>query len=186
MPEQWKPVADFPGYFVSDAGRVMSMKKNREMEIKPSLDEAIGYYRVSLHRDGKQYTRRIHKLVAEAFIGPCPKGMVVCHGPSGSLDNSLANLSYGTHQKNNGADRERDGVSNSGERNGQAILTEAQVQEIRRRYRADITDRKQRREMGLPLQRELAAEFGLHERSISDITRDVNWKGKGMTDAMGY
>ena len=45
-------------------------------------------------RDGTTETRRLADLVAASFLGPCPEGMELRHGPGGTTDNSLQNLSY--------------------------------------------------------------------------------------------
>ncbi|KKL71721.1 hypothetical protein LCGC14_2092100 [marine sediment metagenome] len=41
----------------------------------------------------------VHRLVAAAFIGPCPIGQQVCHGPAGELDNSVSNLYHGSRRR---------------------------------------------------------------------------------------
>lgn len=62
--------------------------------------ESNGHYlTVELEKDGIKDTVYVHDLVAAAFLGPCPKGMVVCHGPGGPLDNSAENLFYGPKPK---------------------------------------------------------------------------------------
>jgi hypothetical protein len=58
--------------------------------------------------------------------------MEACHGPGGKLDNRLSNLEWGTPEKNNGADKRRDGTAYRGERHHRAKLTEDDVREIRR------------------------------------------------------
>jgi hypothetical protein len=66
------------------------------------------YLAVKLSNKGVAITRTIHSLVLDAFIGPPPKGHECCHGPLGSLNNHLSNLSYGTPGQN-GLDKRRDG-----------------------------------------------------------------------------
>lgn len=68
-----------------------------------------GYARAALYRDGRYFHRLVHRLVAEAFI-PNPKRLpIVLHGPKGVSDNSVENLSWGTHKENQ-LDRIRDGT----------------------------------------------------------------------------
>jgi hypothetical protein len=43
---------------------------------------------------------RVHQLVAEAFIGPCPLGQEVRHLNDDHDDNRLVNLEYGSHARN--------------------------------------------------------------------------------------
>ena len=89
MREEWRTIKDWPGYEVSNLGRVRSYKKkyggcNWRIEeepqraLKPSLSS--GYRAVSLSKDGREARLRIALLVLEAFVGPRPDGMEICHG----------------------------------------------------------------------------------------------------------
>jgi hypothetical protein len=51
-------------------------------------------YLILTRPDGTTETCRIADLVAATFLGPCPAGMELRHGPGGLSDNSVANLSY--------------------------------------------------------------------------------------------
>jgi hypothetical protein len=64
-------------------------------ELFPQTTNNNGYETVILEKDGVETVRLVHELVAETFLGPCPKGQVIHHGPGGKLDNSAANLYYG-------------------------------------------------------------------------------------------
>ncbi len=55
---------------------------------------------IGLCRGGKQLSRHIYVLVAAAFLGPPPPGLVLCHGPAGNGDDSLANIRYDTPGSN--------------------------------------------------------------------------------------
>lgn len=138
--ERWRPVVGYEGlYEVSDQGRVRSLDRvaflqgrhkrpSRGRVLKPGSNRR-GYVHVGLHKDGKRTTYTVHALVAQAFIGPRPEGMHVCHGPGGKADNSLANLRYGT-PKENQADRHRDGTAIYGDTHPMAKLTEDQARWI--------------------------------------------------------
>ena len=141
MQEVWLPVVGWEDlYAVSDLGRVKSLTRTvdcKDGRRRTFQGQALAatkgtvYLEVSLARNGKGKTTGIHRLVAEAFLGPPPAGKVVRHGPGGQLDNRLCNLCYGTLAENQ-ADRLRDGTSNRGERHGHSKLTEEQVLEARR------------------------------------------------------
>jgi len=45
-------------------------------------------------------TEYLHKIVAEAFLGPCPAGQVVDHVNENKLDNRADNLEYVTRPEN--------------------------------------------------------------------------------------
>jgi len=72
-------------------------------------------------------------------------------------------LYWGTHQRNALDAAERKGMGR-GENGPKAKLTEAQVREIRERYA-----------LGGITYRSLAAEFSVHETSISQIVRRKTW-----------
>jgi hypothetical protein len=142
MQELWHPVVGHEGrYEVSNTGSVRSctfyyttrnkwstftrVKHGRVLAQK--LDR-YGYYVVHLclGKRGSNLYRPVHSLVAEAFLGPKPEGLIVLHGPRGKLCNEVSNLSYGTHAQNS-RDRLRDGTHVYGEAMWTNILTEEQV-----------------------------------------------------------
>lgn len=97
-----KPIHDFPGYFVSNLGKVYSQRRGfREIKGRANKD---GYLRVGLTKPGvyrnpnsrkhKTYQRSIHKLVAEAFLGTPPKGSQIDHINCIRTDNFSTNLRY--------------------------------------------------------------------------------------------
>lgn len=44
--------------------------------------------------------RYVHRLVLEAFVGPCPDGHQACHGDRDTSNNRLTNLRWGTYREN--------------------------------------------------------------------------------------
>lgn len=107
----YRDIPGFPGYRVGDDGSVWSRWKGsrslsdewRPMKLSPG---SKGYLRVNLSRpEGSYKTFRIHRLVLECFVGPCPEGMEARHFPDHDKSNNrLENLSWGT-AKANAADR---------------------------------------------------------------------------------
>lgn len=109
--ENWKPIPGYEGcYEVSDQGRVRSLgrtifyrdgrtKTIRERILKPN-NTGKGYKNVSLWKDHKVQVKLIHALVTEAFIGPRPEGLEVCHNNGNPGDNRLENLRYDTRSAN--------------------------------------------------------------------------------------
>ena len=53
-----------------------------------------GYRYFQIQRDGQRNNHLFHQLVAEAFIGERPEGLVVDHIDRDKLNNSAANLRY--------------------------------------------------------------------------------------------
>jgi HNH endonuclease len=68
-----------------------------------------GYPQVNLSRQGRTDHRKVHKLVAAAFLGPCPAGFEVLHKDGDSMNAALANLRYGTKSENE-LDKRRHGT----------------------------------------------------------------------------
>jgi hypothetical protein len=101
--EIWKDVVNYEGiYKVSNLGNVKSFKYGKEKLLKNSLG-AIGYYRVSLNKNGKTYTRNIHLLVAECFLNHKTNGtvhLVVDHINKIKTDNCVTNLRVISNREN--------------------------------------------------------------------------------------
>lgn len=97
---EWRP-KDFPNYEVSSGGRVRSLPRERTRGgiLKP-VGNSQGYLSVALCRGRETKRVRIHKLVAEAFLGPCPPGQEVRHLDDDKGNNRSENLAYGTHREN--------------------------------------------------------------------------------------
>lgn len=107
--EEWRPIAWAPSYAVSDRGRVMSFRGQQPRVLCPSRNQ-WGYLFVGLTRpDGTRWTRSVHRLVADAFLGPCPPGMETCHNDGDKTNNAPSNLRFDTKSQN-ALDRVRHGA----------------------------------------------------------------------------
>ena len=91
-----------------------------------------GYIRAAIYKDGVQQKLMVHRLVLEAFVGPCPAGLNACHNDDDRTNNALDNLRWDTAESN-WKDRKRNGRHHParGEASGKAKLTEADVLNIR-------------------------------------------------------
>lgn len=118
MDEVWKPIAGYEGYYeVSSYGNVRSLDRldslgrRRAGTILKPQNLKSSYGKVDLRRNGTVKQYRVHKLVAITFFGDrSSEGLIVLHGPNGYTDNSVSNLSWGTHSDNE-YDKQRDGTS---------------------------------------------------------------------------
>ena len=102
MIEEFRDVKGFEGlYQVSNLGRVKSLKFNKERILR-GCQGSGGYLHVSLTKDGNQKTRKIHQLVAEAFLGhtPCGMKLIVNHINFIRHDNRAENLEIDTNRNN--------------------------------------------------------------------------------------
>ena len=120
MREEWRDIEGFLGYQVSSEGRVRTFWKRKHYptgygsynylsstpKIMSLSDDGNGYMKVMLYckEDGKRYCRKVHRLVAEAFIpNPYNDDYTVDHirsGPYGKMDNSIGNLRWLSRAEN--------------------------------------------------------------------------------------
>ncbi len=167
--EEWRSYPSYEGYYaVSNAGRVKRdppAKYGRKCVFIKMLTTATGYHRITLTKQGKSRNVLVHRMVLEAFVGPCPPGMEACHNNGIRSDNRVENLRWDTRQGNQ-AVRKKHGTDarGTGELNAHAKFTEPQVYEIRA-----ITD------AGAMTHLALANKHGVNETTISAIYRRKTW-----------
>jgi hypothetical protein len=121
-----------PGYRVGDEGSVWSAVvggcKPRVgdtwHQLKP-YPTPKGYMYVTIGLNNRRY---VHRLVLEAFVGPCPEGMECRHKDGDPGNNRLDNLCWGTPRENY-EDAVRHGTDLKGEEQNGSVLTEADVLE---------------------------------------------------------
>lgn len=113
--EEWRRVVQFGGrYEVSNLGRIKSVRRLTDPAVdgrKPRVvSEKIliggldhdGYPYVNLRANGKNFIRKVHRLVAEAFIGPPPGAVYeVCHNDGDCSNAAADNLRWDTRSANN-------------------------------------------------------------------------------------
>lgn len=98
--EYWKPIKDFDDYFISNFGRVKSTKFKTERILKTVVSGKCKYVKVVLRKNNKNYSKMVHRLVAEAFL-PNPDNLSeVNHKTNNNVDNlewmtHLDNIRYG-------------------------------------------------------------------------------------------
>ena len=100
-----KPVMGYEGiYYVSNLGNVYSKHKwrgkKRLRKLKPHRRGRGKYLFVELYKDGEAKKYDIHVLVAMAFLGKRPEGMVIDHVNNRSTDNFAENLRYCPNREN--------------------------------------------------------------------------------------
>lgn len=125
--EEWRSVKGWP-YEVSDLGRVRRLKNSRfGVYLSPTKTR---YPMVNFSREiGPVY---VHRLVADAFLGPRPRGKEIDHRDGNPKNNKPENLEYVTHSENISR-AERNGLINhaKGERVKTSKLVSLEVQNIR-------------------------------------------------------
>ena len=89
-------IKDFPSYYIDEYGYIYSGEIGGSTRI-----DTKGYEIIDLNKDGKRYTKRVHRLVAEAFL-PNPLNLpVVNHIDSNRLNNCVDNLEWVSYTDNN-------------------------------------------------------------------------------------
>lgn len=146
--EKWVPVPGFEGFYeVSSIGRVRSVDHYTEPKVDSigrhqpralmkgkiiaQRKHQFGYWVVTLSKNNKIFTRVVHRLVAEGFYGPRPKGNVIRHLNGNPEDNRVENLAYGT-QKENMQDAIQQDTVEHGERRGNALHTNEEIRQLKR------------------------------------------------------
>ena len=99
---EWRAVPGYEGiYEISDAGQVWSRPRPKTRGgILRQFDRG-GYRVLTLTLGATQRSWPVHKLVAEAFLGPCPPGLELRHIDGNPANNAASNLAYGTSGDNN-------------------------------------------------------------------------------------
>ena len=170
---EFRTLSRFPNYrFGSDGsvwsrrnwagkqGQLAQWRRLRDRRVSRSTHLKVNLVDSSGHRAD----HLVHRLVLEAFRGPCPPGLECRHGNDVGNDNRVDNLSWGTRSQNrhdcvrNGRDR-----SPKGEANARSKLTEEDVRQVRRRRAAGES------------QQSIADSLGVTQRVISLIDRNLSW-----------
>jgi hypothetical protein len=96
--ERWKVIDGYDNYSVSSFGRVKNTDTGRVLRGELGTH---GYLIISLSKNGKGKTFRVHILVAHAFIDNPNNKKCVDHINNDRLNNNRSNLRYASHKENN-------------------------------------------------------------------------------------
>lgn len=109
--EKWQDIKDFEGlYQISNYGRVKSLERYRKSYnklvyvpeiIRKNGNDKNGYQILPLNKNSRKYIRKIHRLVAEAFIPNPENKPCVDHINCQVDDNRVENLRWATVIENN-------------------------------------------------------------------------------------
>ena len=98
--EIWKNIVEYPGYQVSNLGRIKSFKQSKEGRI---LKQKVngGYMSVDFRKDGKTYNGLVHRIVLSTF-SPVEgwEILTVNHIDGNPSNNKLENLEWMTQSEN--------------------------------------------------------------------------------------
>lgn len=166
--DHFRPIEGYPGYRISRQGDVESRWSRT---VHKSLTDTwlplrpvrrSGYLTVNLSDGTRKRQHYIHRLVLEAFVGPCPEGMVCCHNDGDRQNNRVGNLRWDTYKANED-DKVRHGTKLMGSQIN-AKLTEGEVLKIRRLASKGVS------------RAALAMTFGVTRQNIEMIARRRSWR----------
>ena len=152
MQEIWKQVVGYEGvYSVSSHGRLR--RDSVGNIIRPCISS--GYQKVVLLKNGIRNGKRLHRLVAEAFLGLCPVGMECNHKNGVKHDNRLENLEWVTPRENMQHASRNGFLTNRKRRSGSIALKQERADWARRIY-----------SHGLNTIRDLSEGFGVSPQTM--------------------
>lgn len=169
--EVWRVYPHNDNYEVSNMGRICRARDlgfggnwKRGGLLKQTITDR-GYTAVTLYKNKKRKSSRIHTLVLETFVGDCPKGKECNHKDGVKVNNRLENLEWVT-PKENMLHASKNGLLRTikGEKHRWAKLTKDSIVEI-----------KKLRCNGW-LYREIAEIFNVDKTTISHIIRKKSWR----------
>ena len=156
----WKSIPDYPQYYASSDGQILSLKSKRPLIMKQMVSKD-GHKYVFMYVDGKMKKMWVHRAVLFSWKGLPQKGDEGRHLNDHPDNNDISNLEWGTRLENVN-DKRINGGQPMGERAGTHKLTEAQVIEIRGLY-------------GEKTLRELAAIYGVSHTCIRRAALGIKW-----------
>lgn len=173
--EIWRPVFEYEGHYeVSDQGRLrrISLASGVRLDAirKPSR-RPQGYLNYTLSLGNVQRAIAAHRLVWEAFNGPIKSWRIqVNHKNGDKTDNRLVNLELCSASQNAIHARRVLGVISippkpmPGSKHPNSLIVESDVLKIREMFSSGESQTK------------IAAAFGIHQTTVSDIVRRKRWR----------
>lgn len=174
---EYREIARFPAYRFGIDGTIWSRwkrGKSRKFQdtwrlIKASRYDRFGHVKVGIFDGSRCHQITVHRLILEAFVGPCPPGLECRHLNGKAGDNRLENLAWGTKAENQ-QDKVRHGTNliNGPKPRGVdqwcAKLNDESVVEIRRLRKEGHTYAS------------IGARFGVTKSCIRFVTCGQSWK----------
>lgn len=165
---RWVPLLGFDGlYEISDDGLVKTLTYRGYKRRTPRLltqHSIYGYRYVTLTKDRRTYSVRVHRAVLGSFSGHYPPGMDCAHQNGVWDDNRLENLAWMT-PKANTQQKWQHGTMLAGERQSMAKLKDSDIPPI-------ITRIKNGEDL-----RSIARSYGVSYTVIWYISAGKTWRG---------
>jgi hypothetical protein len=172
MSSDWRAVVGYEGHYeVSRSGLVRSLDRHDAAghrilgRLMKSRADKDGYPCLTLTLGQRRKSLKVHRLVLEAFCGPCPYGMEAGHLDGDPSNASIDNLKWITGKENMA---HRDHVHNTqarGQSSPRSKLTQEDVLRIRESsiFGATVDD--------------LSSVYGVSPNTIYKIRDRSRWAG---------
>ena len=165
VPDEWRPCPGFERhYLVSDSGHVRNRYTGKLLVGERDRD---GYRKVNLSVGGVKAKRRVHRLVCEAFHGPCPDGYECAHLDGKPRNNAASNLAWVSRSENTRHQLGHGTYSQNGKRGEEhprAKLSLADVAAMRSEHEAGSTFT------------EIARKHGVHRTTARKAILHLSWE----------
>ncbi|WP_407654383.1 HNH endonuclease [Bradyrhizobium prioriisuperbiae] len=156
--ETWRPISWAPNYSVSSWGNIQGPRAL----LQPA--EEADYPHVSIVVGEETKTARVHRLVANAFLGPPPfAGAMVAHNDGNTSNCRVDNLRWASGLENQ-KDRARHGTRICGSAVIGAKLVESDIPKIRSRIASGERYPS------------IARDFGVSVSTISLVKKNRTWR----------
>lgn len=171
--EIWKKIPNYSLYEASNMGYIKTFNwKNKKVEkiMKPALDGS-GYLRTMLKGDdGIFHTIKMHRIIAKTFIPNPENKPTINHKNCIKTDNRISNLEWVSISENVKHAYKQNCMTNKGECNPCATLTDKQVLEIRKNYEYGKNCKKGK------TKQQIAEEYGTTFNVIKQLIQGKTWK----------
>jgi hypothetical protein len=168
IPGEVRSLIQYPGYVFSSTGDAWSCwNQANPAQMTPLYYRLNARTAVNNHLTVKLFKKAhwLHRLILEAFQGPCPEGLECLHGDGDPTNNEPSNLRWGTRSENM-HDRNLHGKFKParGSKHGSALITENDVKAILALRAQGVVCRV------------IAEKFGISRSTVNNIVNGRGWK----------
>ena len=90
----WRIIEEFPDYIINDYGTIFKIHGRKSYKIMRPKKDKDGYLYIGLRNENGRYFRRIHQLVAKAYINNPNNESIVNHIDGNIENNHFTNLEW--------------------------------------------------------------------------------------------